>query len=279
MKRRLTVAILYWIPKNLLSYWVGKLMYVRFPQPLQLWLIKAFASLYRIKVDEAERSIETYPSLGDFFVRHLKPGCRPVGATDYVHPADSKMTARGLVIGNKALQAKGSTYSLSEFLKDSSIDRWQQGFFITYYLCPTDYHRVHSPVDGVIKEVRYVPGNLWPVNDWSIKNIQDLFVKNERVIVEIETPKGPVAVVLVGATNVGSIRLSFEPALRTNHAHKRKEQKITYIEPVPIKKGEELGMFCMGSTVIVVATAAWQELQTITQTSEPAPVQVGQAPA
>jgi phosphatidylserine decarboxylase len=272
------VAILYWIPKNLLSYWVGKLMYLRFPQPLQSWLIKGFAGLYKINLEEAEQVVANYPSLGDFFVRHLKPGARPIGGSAYVHPADSKMTARGVVIGNKAIQAKGSSYSLGDFLQDKLVDRWQQGYFITYYLCPTDYHRVHSPVDGLIKEVRYVPGNLWPVNDWSVKNIQNLFVQNERVIVEIETVRGPIAVVFVGATNVGSIRLNFEPNLRTNHQHKRQEQKISYIDPVAVKKGEELGMFCLGSTVIVVSTSAWKELQSVVQTNEVLPVQVGKSP-
>jgi phosphatidylserine decarboxylase len=272
------VRILYWVPKNLLSYWVGKFIHFRFPQPIRGVLIRAFAHLYRIKVEEASKPIDSYESVGDFFIRQLKPGVRPIGAADYIHPADSKMTARGVVVGQQLIQAKGSTYPLGAFLQDALVDRWQKGYFITYYLCPTDYHRVHSPVDGVIKEVRYVPGNLWPVNDWSVTNISELFVKNERVVIEIETLRGPVAVVLVGATNVGSIRLTFEPSLRTNHTHKREPNKITYVEPQPVKKGDELGMFCMGSTVIVVTTSAWDELKTITQSSEPVAVHVAQSP-
>ncbi len=272
------MTILYWVPKNLMSYWVGKFIHLRFPQPIRGFLIRVFARAYRIRVNEAEKPIDSYQSIGDFFIRKLKPGLRPVAGADYVHPADSKMTARGTVIGKQLIQAKGSTYSLGAFLQDSSEDRWQKGYFITYYLCPTDYHRVHSPVDGFIKEVRYVPGNLWPVNDWSISNIKDLFVKNERVIIEIETQKGPVAVVLVGATNVGSIRLVFEPSLRTNHTHKREPRKISYLEPVKVRRGDELGVFCMGSTVIVVTTSAWDQLKLTTQTHEPIAVQVGEAP-
>lgn len=270
--------ILYWVPKNLLSYWVGKLIHQPLPKPLSTWMIRGFAALYNINISEAEHSPEAYKSIGDFFVRHLKSGVRPIANTEYVHPSDSKMTARGVVVAKQLIQAKGSTYPLGAFLQDSYEDRWQNGYFITYYLCPTDYHRVHSPVDGVIKEVRYVPGNLWPVNDWSVSNIKELFVKNERVVIEIETARGPMAVVLVGATNVGSIRLSFEPSLRTNHTHKREPNKISYVEPIKIKRGDELGMFCMGSTVIVVATSAWHELGSITQTHAPVSVKMGQAP-
>lgn len=253
-------------------------MHCRFPKPLSGLMIRAFARVYRINVNEAEKPIGDYDSIGDFFVRYLKPGVRPLASSDYVHPADSKMTARGMIAGQRMIQAKGSTYSLGAFLQDTAVDRWQKGFFVTYYLCPTDYHRVHSPVEGVIKEVRYVPGNLWPVNDWSIKNIQELFIKNERVVIEIETARGPVAVVLVGATNVGSIRLAFEPEFRTNHTHHRSPQKIPYLHPLPIKKGQELGMFCMGSTVIVVTTSAWPELQAMTQTHDPVAVQVCASP-
>ena len=273
------MAILYWIPKNLLSYWVGKLMHLRFPKGLQLWLLKAFAKIYRINVEEAEFPLEGYSSVGEFFIRSLKPGVRPLGQGPYLHPADSRMTARGPIVANKLIQAKGRSYSVGQFLLDSSLDRWQKGVFVTYYLCPTDYHRVHSPVDGVIREVRYVPGNLWPVNDWSVTTIEDLFVKNERVIVEIETDRGPMAVVFVGATNVGSIRLTFEPTLQTNHAHRREERRISYVNPLPVRRGDELGMFCFGSTVIVVASAGWSGvLQGITQSSEPLAVQVCASP-
>lgn len=250
-------------------------MHFQFPKPINQFLIKSFAVLYKININEAEFPIADYLSIGDFFIRRLKVGSRPIAKYDYVHPADAMMTARGLIIGQQLIQAKGSTYPLSSFLQESSVDRWSKGFFITYYLCPTDYHRVHSPVDGFIKEVRYVPGNLWPVNEWSVSNISELFVKNERVIIEIQTEKGPIAVVLVGATNVGSIRLAFEPSLKSNHEHKRISRKITYLEPIRIQRGDELGLFAMGSTVIVIASSTWTELKAITQTHEPVQTQVG----
>ncbi len=268
--------ILYGLPKNLLSYWVGKLMHFQFPSFIAQFLIRHFIKLYEINESEAELPIEHYKSIGDFFIRKLKAGSRPLSPENFVHPADSKMTARGLVLAGQILQAKGRNYSLVEFLRESDDSRWLNGYYITYYLCPTDYHRVHSPVEGRIKEIRYVPGELWPVNDWSISNIDKLFIKNERVIIEIETTLGPIAVVLVGATNVGSIRLSFEPSLKTNHAHKRKENKLTYVEPIPIAKGAELGMFCMGSTVIVVAHSQWKILDSVTKSAVPQKVNMGQ---
>lgn len=272
------MALLYWVPKNLLSYWFGKFVHLRLPNPLRSSFLHFFVHHYRINIDEAEFPLSHYQSIGDFFIRRLKPGVRPLANSDYVHPADAKMTARGVIIGKQLIQAKGRTYAVQEFLQDSTDNRWQQGYFITYYLCPTDYHRVHCPVEGFIREVRYVPGNLWPVNDWSINRISELFIKNERIVIELETRKGPMAVVLVGATNVGSIRLSFEPSLQTNHTHRREPRKISYVEPIKVNRGDELGMFCMGSTVIVVASSGWKELESITQSSVPLDVKVCSSP-
>jgi len=269
------MKVLYWVPKNLLSFFAGKLMYFKFPKAMSSKLIRLFAQTYHINLNEAEKNIDDYNSIGDFFTRKLKEGVRPLASSEYVHPADSKMTARGVIQQNQLIQAKGKSYLLQNFLGAASLETWTNGFFITYYLCPTDYHRVHSPIEGWIKEVRYIPGQLWPVNNWSVSNIDELFLKNERVIVEIESTKGPMAVVFVGATNVGSIRLSFEPALRTNHAHIRSPETWTYpAKSRPIQKGQELGMFCMGSTVIIVASPTWTELSKLTQDSAPQVVQV-----
>lgn len=269
------MRILYWVPKNLISFFAGKLMQIQFPSRLNNKLIHLFAKIYHINLDEAEKPIANYRSIGDFFVRKLKEGMRPLGVSPYVHPADSTMTARGVIHQNQLIQAKGKTYSLKRFLGVSSVEEWEYGFYITYYLCPTDYHRVHSPIDGWVKEVRYIPGQLWPVNDWSVTHIDGLFLKNERVVVEIISSKGPMAVVFVGATNVGSIRLSIESSLRTNHSHKRSPQTWSYSEKLlPVQKGQELGMFCMGSTVIIVAPPGWQELGPLVQNQTPQSVKV-----
>lgn len=258
------------VPKNLISYWFGVVMHIRLFQPLAKWSILLFAKFFKINCDEAEKKLEEYNSIGDFFTRRLREGSRPISNNKFVHVADSEITSRGLVFGDQLIQAKGLTYSLKEFIKNQIIDSYQGGFFITYYLCPTDYHRVHSPVDGMITEVRYVPGNLWPVNRASVGGVPNLFCKNERVIVDIQTDKGIITLVFVGATNVGSILLNFEPSLKTNHNHKREFKKISYLEPIPIKKGDELGMFSMGSTVILVGTKDWlSDLNPIIINEEP----------
>jgi phosphatidylserine decarboxylase len=123
---------------------------------------------------------------------------------------------------------------------------------MTYYLCPTDYHRVHSPVDGAITDVRYMPGELWPVNDWSTTNVPNMFALNERILVEIQTDLGPVAAVFVGATNVGHICLSFDPTIQGNQTGPHIFKHKRYSPEIPVHKGSELGMFRMGSTVVMI---------------------------
>lgn len=215
--------------------------------------IKAFAWFYNINLEEAEKSVADYPSIGEFFVRRLKAGRRPVGEAWAVHPADSRITQAAPIDDGTLIQAKGITYKLSEFTQDPECEKkWAGGFFITYYLCPTDYHRVHSPVDGNITDVRYMPGQLWPVNEWSTTNVPNLFSVNERVLVEVQTELGPVGVVFVGATNVGHIVLSFDDSIRGNQKGPHIFTHKQYHPEIPVHKGSELGMFRMGSTVVML---------------------------
>lgn len=248
------------LPKRRLSRWAGVLMHLNLPPFLARISIKAFASMYKIDLDEAELPYHKYTSIGDFFVRRLKPGIRPVGDSWAVHPADSVITQNAPIDGGTLIQAKGITYKLEEFTQDPEAKKkWAGGYFLTYYLCPTDYHRVHSPVDGVITDVRYMPGQLWPVNEWSTTNVKDLFTVNERVLVEIQTDLGPVGVVFVGATNVGHIVLSFDETIRGNqkgpHIFKHKK----YSPEIPVHKGSELGMFRMGSTVVMLYPPSFRQ--------------------
>lgn len=247
-------AITKFLPRNHLSYFVGKLVHWRGPRIWAKLSIECFAKLYRINLDEAELPASGYPSLGDFFVRKLKPGVRPVAAAMVVHPADSEISQHGTLRGDGALiQAKGRDYFVRELLASGEAQiKYQGGYFITYYLCPTDYHRVHCPVDGVIQKVTHIPGELWPVNKWSVENVHDLFSVNERIVVEIATEVGPVAVVFVGATNVGKIELSFDSSFVGNQFTLTKNRVVEYRTPIDIKKGDELGMFRMGSTVVML---------------------------
>ena len=225
------------LPKRRLSRWVGKFMHFRGPRWWAHLSVKAFASLYKINLEEAEKPSTEYPSIGEFFVRRLKPGIRPVGASWAVHPADSKITQAYAIDDGTLIQAKGLTYKLSEFTQDPNCDKkWAGGFFLTYYLCPTDYHRVHSPVDGEIVSARYMPGQLWPVNEWSTTNIPNLFSVNERVLVEIETDLGP----------------RFDDSIQGNQKGPHMFEHKIYSSEIPTHKGSELGMFRMGSTVVVL---------------------------
>lgn len=241
------------LPKRRLSRWVGQLVHWQGPRWLVTITIEVFAWWYNIDLNEAEKPVSEYPSLGEFFVRRLKSGIRPIAPTWAVHPADSRITQAYPIDDGTLIQAKGITYKLSDFTQDPECQKkWAGGFFITYYLCPTDYHRVHSPVDGNVTDVRYMPGQLWPVNEWSTTNVPDLFSVNERMLVEIETDLGPVGVVFVGATNVGHICLSFDESFHGNQKgpHIFRHQK--YTPEIPVHKGAELGMFRMGSTVVML---------------------------
>lgn len=246
-------AITKYLPKRRLSRWIGYLMHWQGPKWWAQISIRGFAWFYNINLEEAEKGIAAYPSIGEFFVRRLKAGARPVGPGWAVHPADSRITQAAAIDDGTLIQAKGLTYKLSEFTQDPDCDKkWAGGFFMTYYLCPTDYHRVHSPVDGAITDVRYMPGELWPVNEWSTSNVPDLFSVNERVLVEIQTEYGPVGVVFVGATNVGHICLSFDESVKGNQKGPHIFQHKRYTPEIQTHKGAELGMFRMGSTVVML---------------------------
>jgi phosphatidylserine decarboxylase len=244
-------SITRFLPKNHLSYIVGQLVHIKLPSFINNFLIANFAKAYSINLEEAEFPIEKYESLGEFFIRRLKVGIRPIGQTWAVHPADSVITQAAAINDGQLIQAKNKKYSLASFTQDKeALDKYGNGQFLTYYLCPTDYHRVHSPVSGTIKKVVHIPGALWPVNNWSTENIHELFSVNERVLVEIETEKGVVGVMFVGATNVGQIILSFDSEIRGNQL--LSAAPLTKHYDLKVSKGDELGAFRMGSTVVML---------------------------
>jgi phosphatidylserine decarboxylase len=252
--KRFSMWLLHFVPKNLLSYMVGVIVHIPLPAPFSLWTMKVFVAHYNINMAEAEYPIEHYQSIGDLFTRRLKSGVRPIGSAEVVHPADATLTTCGVISSDTLLQAKGKSYKLSDFVGGADdLTMFEGGYFLTYYLCPMDYHRVHSPVEGEIVEAVHIPGRLWPVNEWSVANIDQLFSVNERVVVWIKTPKGLVALVMVGATNVGKMTMAFDQDLVTNEwpASDRAIHKV-YAKPISVKKGEELGVFNMGSTVIML---------------------------
>jgi phosphatidylserine decarboxylase len=147
-------SITRYLPKNHLSFLMGKLAHLDLPQFIWTPVIKLFSNFYKINLDEAEKPVSEYTSLGDFFIRRLKAGARPVGLEWALHPADSVITQLHRIQDGNLIQAKNKYYKVNDFLHDSEgMNKYNNGFFVTYYLCPTDYHRVHSPVDGIITKV------------------------------------------------------------------------------------------------------------------------------
>lgn len=238
---------------------MGRLAQIEEPKLLATQIRDWFAARYKLNLSEAELPVDQYPSVAKLFTRKLKSGARPVGE-GLVHPCDAALTQAENIEGDTIIQAKGHPYKLSDFLAlpvNEVLHRFSGGLALTYYLCPTDYHRVHAPIDCEIESLTHVPGELWPVNKWSTENIENLFAANERVIFWLRTALGPVALVMVGATNVGQISVSigspeFQRRFVTNIPMPTtiKEHRLT--PPALVKKGDELGLFNMGSTVIVI---------------------------
>jgi phosphatidylserine decarboxylase len=161
------------------------------------------------------------------------------------------LTQQGLVIEGELLQAKGWNYSLAEFLGEETLAKaYEGGRYYTYYLCPADYHRVHAPSAGLMVSARHIPGLLWPVNEWSVTNIRRLFCLNERVVMNFESPEGRWSLVMVGATNVGKISVTLDPSIITNRWMWHAPTERQYMPGLPVKAGDELGIFHLGSTVI-----------------------------
>lgn len=253
MKKFLFDLLMPIVPKNDLSHAVGKIVHLKLPGPIGRKSVKWFAQYYKINLNEAELAIECYPTIGALFTRKLKKGARPVGS-GVVHPADAVITEAGPIRDMTLIQAKGRTYSASGLLGGGPYaQNFENGAFATYYLCPTDYHRVHSPVDGKIIWVNHVPGTLWPVNDWSTHAVPNLFNVNERIAVVIETERGLVALVMVAATNVGNMSMTFDSTLSTKirQGDRRPRPKV-YENGLSLHRGDEVGVFHMGSTVIML---------------------------
>jgi len=243
------------LPKNYISYLAGKLSRIEFPRFLSQFMIRSFIRRYNINLDEIEKAPEDYGSLNEFFTRHLCAGAREIEA-GLVSPVDGKIVQFGQIQDSKLIQVKGREYSLQGLVVDKDLAKiFEGGYFITIYLSPSNYHRIHSPVEGEIEKCVYVPGRLWPVNSWSLENIKDLFVVNERVITVINSAEaGKVAVVKVGATNVGSITVEFDDVRSnpTGFSYFKKPIIKRYDQQLMLKKGQMLGTFNMGSTVILL---------------------------
>jgi phosphatidylserine decarboxylase len=244
------------VSRPLLSRLVGRLADLRVPSPILVPAIRAYARAFGADLAEAALPAEAYPSFNAFFTRRLREGARPTasGAGVVVSPSDSQLRAIGPVPADGRLeQVKGSTYAI-EALLGSAEDAapFRRGVHATLYLSPAMYHRVHSPVDGRVRAWRYVPGRLFPVNAAGVRLVPGLFTRNERVAVFLDAEAhGPVAVVLVGAANVGRMSLAFDD-LVTKTGHGRPPGRVVPADPVALRRGDDLGAFNLGSTVVLL---------------------------
>jgi len=236
------------LPKRLLTVTVGSLARSQASRLVIPW----YAKTYGINAAEAELPLHQYPSLAAFFSRRLRLGLRPVAAQGVVSPVDGMVQRLGQIAGDELLQAKGWVYSVSDLL-GSSVDagRFVGGQYVTLYLSPSDYHRVHMPVDGRLTKWRYIPGRLFPVNSGGLHHIPGLFTKNERLVTFIQTDSGEVAVVKVGATIVGSIHTPYTPQRYGAWSASRRLLQEGEAGQV-LAKGAEMGFFELGSTVILL---------------------------
>jgi phosphatidylserine decarboxylase len=224
------------------------------PTRLRPLAYRTFARAVGANLDEAELELEEYPSFGDFFARRLRRGCRTVDPSRdvVIAPCDGVIAARGAATNGTLVQAKGRTYSLAELLADDEFAvQLEGGDYTTIYLSPRDYHRVHAPVSGRIVSYDYLPGLLWPVNPRVASRRDGLLARNERVVIRLNTDAlGDVAVVMVGAAGVGNIALAHGPdsaSLRRTCERRRLEFDGVFVE-----RGDELGAFRLGSTVVLV---------------------------
>ncbi|HYN05029.1 MAG TPA: archaetidylserine decarboxylase [Vicinamibacteria bacterium] len=237
-----------------LSRVTGHLADLRLPSFAIRPLLRLYVRGFGVDLGEAAEPLESFPTFNAFFTRRLREGARPIAGGEgvVVSPSDSRLSVIGPVPPDGRLeQVKGSNYSIDALLgSPEDAAPFRRGAHATLYLSPAMYHRVHSPVDGRVVAWRYVPGRLFPVNGAGVRSVPGLFTRNERVAVFLDTPAhGPVAVVLVGAANVGRISLAFAD-LVTNRG--RPGGRTVPAEPVAVRRGDEIGAFNLGSTVVLL---------------------------
>ena len=257
VKERLFILSQYLLPHHLLSRLIGHAAECRAP-----WfkdrLIGWFARQYQVNMAEAQvEDLDAYAHFNAFFTRALKDGARPLDTTPgaVLSPADGAISQLGPIEHGRVFQAKGHSFSVLELLGGDSARAapFMGGDFATVYLSPKDYHRVHMPLAGTLREMVHVPGRLFSVNQSTAENVPELFARNERVVCLFDTEHGPMAVVLVGAMIVASIETVWAglvtPPKRTLRSWRYDDAARA---PINLAKGAELGRFKLGSTAIVL---------------------------
>ncbi len=283
---RFILALLARLPQGLLSRLTGHLAAVPLPGPLRGPVLGLFARTVGMDLAEAEKPLRAYRSVSHLFTRRLRPGVRrwPNDPELPGSPVDGTVGAVGQIRSGEVIQAKGIPYRVDELLGGgeeggaSAVASLEGGFFVTLYLSPRDYHRIHIPVGGAVSWARTIPGALLPVNTPAVAAIPRLFPRNERMVAWIETggpsepdTSPPAALVAVGAFNVGGISALYDPAWHreagagrslTNRRGRRDPETRRYDPPLNLARGEEFMAFHLGSTVVLLFGPGpeWSEL-------------------
>jgi len=250
----LAVLLQYWLPKR----WLTRLAGVFAGRRLGCftrWAIRRFVTRYAVDMSEAAQpEIEVYPTFNEFFGRALRPQARPLHpSADWLVPVDGSVSQHGRLQAGQLLQAKGHQYGVNALLggQHDWAERLADGQFATLYLSPRDYHRIHMPCNGQLRRMVYVPGDLFSVNPQTAQHVPGLFARNERVVCLFDTAHGPLAMVLVGATIVGSVATAWHGVVHPP----RCATPVCYDYPNTLHhlvRGQEMGRFLLGSTVVMV---------------------------
>ena len=256
MTHRLAVLIQYLLPKQALTVLAGKLAEAR-AGALSTAVIRGFVRRYGVNMAEAANpDTGAYASFNDFFTRPLRPDARPLADADFVCPVDGAISQFGPIERDQIFQAKGHTYSTAALVGgDSGLAKhFDNGSFATLYLSPRDYHRIHMPCAGRLTRMIHVPGDLFSVNPATARGVPGLFARNERVVCVFESAAGPFVLVLVGATIVGSMATVWHGRVNPPRPGTVREWRYDDRE-ILLKRGEEMGRFLLGSTVVMLFPA------------------------
>ncbi|MCF1182109.1 archaetidylserine decarboxylase [Marichromatium gracile] len=254
---RLFVALQYLLPQRLLSELMHRLSRLRW-RPLRRLLIHGFARQYGIDMQQAaEPDLDAYPHFNAFFTRALRAEARPLDPDPraLLCPVDGAISQIGHIEDGRLIQAKGQDYGVDTLLglDPGAPHPFEGGHFVTIYLSPRDYHRIHMPLTGRLLEMTHVPGALFSVNAATANRVPGLFARNERLVTRFETAAGELAQVLVGAIFVGGIETVWSGVVTPPH-RLGPPNRLDYREaaPVELARGAEMGRFNLGSTVVVL---------------------------
>ncbi|HNJ76986.1 MAG TPA: archaetidylserine decarboxylase [Azospira sp.] len=253
MSDRLAVLPQYLLPKQALTALAGRFAGAE-AGGLTTRFIRWFVGRYGVDMNEAANpEIAAYKTFNDFFTRPLKAGARPLAEADFLCPVDGAISQFGAIERDQIFQAKGHRYSTTALVGGDRelATRFENGSFATLYLSPRDYHRIHMPCDGRLTRMIYVPGALFSVNPTTARGVPGLFARNERVVCVFETAQGPFVLTLVGATIVGSMATVWHGVVNPPRPGVLREWRYDD-QNVVLKKGDEMGRFLLGSTVVML---------------------------